>query len=96
MLQGSSSSKPTNMQNIFLLDPAMGYPFASVSTQAPSITARIVLACAQHFGLAVHAIDATHFENFATLQVMFENGQSIYIDTAVDGDGEEIDSEGPF
>ena len=84
------------MQNIFLLDPAMGYPFASVSTDAPSITARIVMACAQHFGLAVHAIDATHFESFATLGVMFENGQQIYIDTAVDGEDEGIESEGPF
>jgi len=84
------------MQNLFLLDPAMGYPFASVSTDAPSITARIVMACAQHFGLAVHAIDATHFENFATLGVMFENGLSIYIDTAVEGEDEEIESEGPF
>jgi len=84
------------MQNIFLLDPAMGYPFASVSTQAPSITARIIAACSHHFGIAVHAIDATHFENFATLQVMFENGQSIYIDTAVEEEYGEQECEGPF
>jgi hypothetical protein len=84
------------MQNLFLLDPAMGYPFASVSTQAPSITARIMSECSNHFGLPVHAIDATHFENFATLQVLFENGQSIYIDTAIEGEDEEQEGEGPF
>jgi hypothetical protein len=84
------------MQNIFLLDPAMGYPFASISTQAPSITARIMSECSNHFGLPVHAIDATYFENFYTLEVLFENGQSVWIDTAIEGENEEQEGEGPF
>ena len=52
-------------------------------------------ACSEHFGMPVHAIDATHFENFSTLQVLFENGYSIYIDTDTEEPEQAID-EGPF
>jgi hypothetical protein len=83
------------MQSIYLLDPALGYPFARVSTKVPSITGRIMAACSEHFGMPVHAIDATHFENFSTLQVLFENGYSIYIDTDTEEPEQAID-EGPF
>ena len=83
------------MENIYLLDPELGYPFASVSTKAPNITARIILACAQHFNMAVYAIDTTYFENFSTLQVQFENGYSVYIDADTEEPEDSIE-QGPF
>jgi hypothetical protein len=82
------------MENIFLLDPEMGYPFASISLKSASITGRIISACAEHFKMPVHAIDASYYENFGTLQILFENGLAIYIDT--DSEDNDAINEGPF
>ena len=71
------------MFNLLLIDPALNYPFASVSTDL-GISDRITAACAGHFKREVDRLDASYFKNFSTIEVVFVGGESIYIDVDVE------------
>ena len=69
--------------NLLLIDPNLNYPFASVSTDY-GLAKRIKAACAGHFNRKVERVDTTYFKTFSTMEVVFVNGESVYIDVDVE------------
>ena len=74
------------MFNLLLIDPNLNYPFASVSTDY-GLAKRIKAACAGHFNRKVERVDTTYFKTFSTMEVVFVNGESVYIDVDVEDEG---------
>jgi len=83
MLQVVAVVNHIAMFNLLLIDPALNFPFASVSTDL-GISDRITAACASHFKQEVDRVDASYFKNFSTIEVVFANGESVYIDVDVE------------
>ena len=70
--------------NLFLLDPNIGYPFALVSTGADTttVTKAIAMACAWHFEKPVRHVSLLYFELHNTIKVLFTDGTDVFIDVA--------------
>jgi hypothetical protein len=70
--------------NLFLLDPNIGYPFALVSTGADTttVTKAIAMACAWHFEKPVRHVSTLYLELHNTLKIVFRDGTDVFIDVA--------------